>query len=649
MSDLMGKAGNGRAGELIKDGYHMNKFPISNTWLNSKLYVLILISFLASCASQKAVTKEASGETQANGELTEKQVYERLSKKLDTLISKAQKAGPDSVKFLGSDIYLKASAASIQGDSQTAGFLFQNLSKLYPQDDYVKTRYAVELIRQGQLSAAQEILEGINKRADSKDSKVALLLGAIYSSSNKFKEAEKLYSAVVKHDPTNIDACLLLVKERLKRDRANGYPKAISTLNNCDKKTGREHAVISFFMGKISLDFDKKNTAKKHFQTTLKRDESYFQAALGIGLILEQEEKFDKATAAYEKFLSSNPTNKTILSRLIQVLFSTGKYKKIIPYAETLAKIDPSDLNLKVRLGILYSDSKKFDKAIELFKDVLKEVPDSDKIHYYLGAIYQETGEYEPAMESYAKVSDQSSLFLDSNLQIAQLLKKMAIAGPEGKRKDFEYRLESFVWSRAEKIQGLKIKLPTVLASFHEENSNFESAISVIEKASKGSQLDENQLYYLASLYEKNEQVDMSKSTIEKVLVINPNNAHALNFLGYTMLENNENLEESLRLIQKAVKLAPEDGYIRDSLGWYYYKTGNYKQALKHLLIAVKKVGNDAIILKHVGLVYKSMKNYAKARQYFNLSLEKTTDVALRKKVENYLYEMGQKRLPAAR
>ena len=135
---------------------------------------------------------------------------------------------------------------------------------------------------------------------------------------------------------------------------------------------------------------------------------------------------------------------------------------------------------------------------------------------------------------------------------------------------------------------------------------------------------------------------------IEKVLVINPQNAHALNFLGYTMLENDENLGESLKLIQKAVKLAPHDGYIRDSLGWYFYKTGNNKKALEQLLIAVEKVKNDVTILKHLGLVYKSMKNYAKAKKYFNLSLEHTNSVAERQNIQNQLSEMGQKRLPAA-
>ena len=135
---------------------------------------------------------------------------------------------------------------------------------------------------------------------------------------------------------------------------------------------------------------------------------------------------------------------------------------------------------------------------------------------------------------------------------------------------------------------------------------------------------------------------------IEKILVINPNNAHALNFLGYTMLENNENLDESLKLIQKAVKLAPKDGFIRDSLGWYFYKTGKLKKALEQLLIAVKNIKNDATILKHLGLVYKSMRKYAQARKYFNLSLENVNSVADRQDIQNHLSEIGQKRLPAA-
>ena len=124
---------------------------------------LILIFIFASCAHNSQVKNDQAAQKQEKKpESTPEEdavaVYTKLNEKLKGLIAKAKEAGPESVQFLGSDIYLKASAASMQGDSQTAGFLFENLAKLYPKDDYVKTRFAVEMVRQGQLRKAKNIL-----------------------------------------------------------------------------------------------------------------------------------------------------------------------------------------------------------------------------------------------------------------------------------------------------------------------------------------------------------------------------------------------------------------------------------------------------------------------------------------------------------
>ncbi len=67
---------------------------------------------------------------------------------------------------------------------------------------------------------------------------------------------------------------------------------------------------------------------------------------------------------------------------------------------------------------------------------------------------------------------------------------------------------------------------------------------------------------------------------MKKVIKLDPKDANALNYLGYTYTEMGQNLEEAERLIKKALTFKPGDGYITDSLGWVYYKTGRYKEAL---------------------------------------------------------------------
>ena len=108
---------------------------------------------------------------------------------------------------------------------------------------------------------------------------------------------------------------------------------------------------------------------------------------------------------------------------------------------------------------------------------------------------------------------------------------------------------------------------------------------------------------------------------MKQVIKLNPKNASALNFVGYTYAENGVHLEEAQRLIESALKLKPDDGFIIDSLGWIYFQRGNVEEALKLLEKADKLAPNEPTILEHLGDVYLSRKNKRLARKFFERSM----------------------------
>jgi len=89
---------------------------------------------------------------------------------------------------------------------------------------------------------------------------------------------------------------------------------------------------------------------------------------------------------------------------------------------------------------------------------------------------------------------------------------------------------------------------------------------------------NESHSYYFASILEKDGQNVEARSLVQAILDKDPNNAHALNFLGYSYLEKNEKMDVAFDYISKAVKLRPDDGYIRDSMAWYFFKQVNIKK-----------------------------------------------------------------------
>jgi tetratricopeptide (TPR) repeat protein len=109
---------------------------------------------------------------------------------------------------------------------------------------------------------------------------------------------------------------------------------------------------------------------------------------------------------------------------------------------------------------------------------------------------------------------------------------------------------------------------------------------------------------------------------LKKVIEINPKHADALNYLGYSYADKGINLEEAHSLITRALELKPDNGYIMDSLGWVYFKSGKYDEALKHLLRAAELVKDDPAVLEHIGDVYKLMGFKGKAKEYWGKAVE---------------------------
>ena len=123
---------------------------------------------------------------------------------------------------------------------------------------------------------------------------------------------------------------------------------------------------------------------------------------------------------------------------------------------------------------------------------------------------------------------------------------------------------------------------------------------------------------------------------MKAVISLDPKNANALNYLGYTYADLGENLDEAERLIKEALKYKPDDGYIIDSLGWVYFKKGDFKKALKYLKKAVDLVSDDPVILEHLGDAYMKTDNRANALKFYKQSLLKKKDdkTGLEKKIE---------------
>src|SRR6202012_3678095 len=115
----------------------------------------------------------------------------------------------------------------------------------------------------------------------------------------------------------------------------------------------------------------------------------------------------------------------------------------------------------------------------------------------------------------------------------------------------------------------------------------------------------------LANIYIRLKRWPEASAELDKAdaLATNPQNPTILNYLGYMLADRGVRLPEALTLIQKAVDLDPQNGAFLDSLGWAYYKSGQYMLAEENLHKAMERIATDPTVHDHLGEVYEKTGN----------------------------------------
>lgn len=266
--------------------------------------------------------------------------------------------------------------------------------------------------------------------------------------------------------------------------------------------------------------------------------------------------------------------------------------------------------------------------------------PEFDDARRFAGSILNVYGEHEEAIAALSMVRASSPYYEQAQIEIAGAHEAMddtdaAIA-----------ILRATIHSVPDAVDA-RLSLAGLLAS----KARHRDAASVMDDVIAGLPQDPRPnawRYYLtraASLIEIDEW-NRAEADLERAVEIAPEEATALNYLGYSWAERGENLDEAFALIEKAVALDPTSGAIIDSLGWAYYQLGDYEEAVGHLEQAASLEPGDPTITDHLGDVYWRLGRTLEARYQWQrvLELDPDEDVAenVRSKIMRGLPAPGQ-------
>lgn len=232
--------------------------------------------------------------------------------------------------------------------------------------------------------------------------------------------------------------------------------------------------------------------------------------------------------------------------------------------------------------------------------------PDSDQVLVQLAGVAEQQQDSERAISLYERVPATSPLKRVSQLQLGLNLADL------DRRDEAIEQLRVLVDQNPDDMRGY-LALGGVYASkedYAEAAKVYDKAVERIEARNFTIPRDPRaaanwNIYYQRGIaYERLKQWPKAEPNFRKALELFPNQPQVLNYLGYSWIDMNMNLQEGMEMIRKAVELRPSDGYIVDSLGWAHYRLGEYDDAVRELERAVSLKPDDAVLNDHLGDAY---------------------------------------------
>jgi tetratricopeptide (TPR) repeat protein len=496
-----------------------------------------------------------------------------------------------------------------EGDLNEAIWSLEKAIQFDSQSAYLNLELANLFMIKKEFSKALKVAQGVLDN-DPENLQALTLAGKIYQQQNDTAAARNAFEKVLAGD--GADSSIYLFLGRLYWDTDD--------MANADrvfrKMTIRfpDSYVAHYFYGKVLVAQGEDVRAEKAFLKSLALEPSLEEPRFELLKIYEKEKKPEKVVQVYRDIIENNPKNFQAALGLAQHYHQSGKPADAGTILAELGRKAGLDGDVTKTVFEYFLETKNYDGAVWAIDGMLAGAPDNSDLHYLAGVAHDGLNQSNDAIAHFQKVDYTSRFFQNAVVQSALLYHD---AGKIDRAIDIVQNALQHSPDNADYY--------LYLGSFYEELERYNDALEALRQGLGVDERNTRLHFRLGVVYDKMGRKEDSIQAMKEVVRIKPENAEALNYLGYTYADLGINLDEAEKLIQTALKIKPNDGYITDSLGWLNYKRGRYQDALKYLNRAVELVPDDPVILEHLGDVHQKLGRNEKAMIYYKQSLEKKT------------------------
>ncbi|MBV8091277.1 MAG: tetratricopeptide repeat protein [Alphaproteobacteria bacterium] len=443
----------------------------------------------------------------------------------------------------------------------------------------------------------------------------------IEASEGRFERARALAEKELKLDPTDAVAELVLLIDRFKAGdnaaalaRAEALPAdgvhrllrplarawarmaagdlagADAALRQLDKFNGL--APLEYYQLGLLYDFaGKADVAEENFKKTLEvTGQLNWRLTDAMANFYTRHGRADEAAALYQRFITDNSGSELAESALVREPAETA-----VPLIETAEEGLAEAL---FDLASVVNQPETIDLALLYARSALELRPHMALAQLLLSDVLSAQNKPEEALAALAEIPASSPYSWSARLRVAANLEML------DRTEEAVAQLREMS-AQAPTRAGAEMQLGDLLRSKKRFTEAVEAYDEAIRRLQAAGMPERWSLFYSRGIaLERSGQWKQSEADLLHALELKPDQPLVLNYLGYSWIDRGENLERGLQMIQKAVELRPEDGYIVDSLGWAEYRLGHYSNAVQYLEKAIELVPEDPTINDHLGDAY---------------------------------------------
>jgi len=482
--------------------------------------------------------------------------------------------------------YLAARHASVERDATSAAAFYRSALRTDPKNNELLDRAFTSSLAEGDIDEAVKLADRI-LTLDKSNRVARLVVGVRDLKQKKYATAQLNINQSIRGPITDLVATLLSGWASF------GAGDSKAAVANIDKLTGPEWYPIfkDLHAGMILELANREKEAGSRLERSYKLDDSMLRVVDAYARWTSRNKDGAAAAAIYEAFDKKLPRHPLVLDGLREARAG----KKLQPLVDSAQAGAAEAL---YGIGATLTRRGGEDLALVYLQLSLYLQPTHPLALLSLADLYESVKKPQMAIKVYERVPANSPLKRNAQIQLATNLDTV-------ERSDEAIKiLKDVITQEPKDIEAIMAlgNIERGRKKFADCASTYSRGIDAMPAAAEKNAWVT--YYYRGICEERSKQWSKAEADMRKALDLQPEQPHVLNYLGYSWIDQGINLDDGMKMIKRAVEQRPDDGYIVDSLGWAYYRIGNFEDAVKHLERAIDLKPEDPTINDHLGDAY---------------------------------------------